>query len=766
MQDNPARSSCVLNGNSGPDHANAEDSHASVIHPAREFSPLREYQRRAIERARGEFVNAARAVLLVAPTGSGKSVIFAEIARQHLARGGRVVVVVHRRELARQAAGHLAARGIANIRTIVGGRSLGDVNAPVTVAAIQSLTAKAWRDRLPPATLVIWDECFPAGTAIDGKPIESLRAGDEIESFNHDTNRIEKRRIVRTFKSVPHAMVRVVTNDGRAIVCTAGHPFFTGTEYVPALQINEGDALYGSELSRVREACGCVDQRQERCVQAIGARVLLAGMPLDLSEEAKLGDNGRYESPLCVGKDEVAQPDAVRGQSREDENNTTIHRTRADLSWRQREARSRCAESTCGGAWMGDGVCGWNRARREGCRTCDPLQDRHRGPGTKDCDRGGRREPLLDGSSRAGREKSDLSRVARVARVEVLERGSDGTFGGVLADGHVYNVEVEANHNYFVAGVLVHNCHHIKAPSFMTVRDAYSSALHIGLTATPQRADRSPLGDVFDSMVVIATVRELTDAGYLVQCEVWGPNGARNKLSADAVDAYLEHGENKRAIVFCANVVHAKECAERLRDAGVASEYVDGTMATRDRDASLARFASGQTQVITNCNLISEGFDVPACKCIVIARGCDSVAMYLQAVGRALRPEPSGETALVIDLRGATHKHGMPDADRQFSLSGEAISTGPGVEPVKQCKRCGAVYKPVPHCPRCGAASPMPVAPEVRAEQIQRITEAHTEDQRREYWQRLQAEAQARGYKHGWAYHRYRARYGVPPRAA
>jgi DNA repair protein RadD len=467
MQDNSWHPDTVLNGNSGLDHANVETSDASVIHPAREFSPLREYQRRAIERARGEFINAARAVLLVAPTGSGKSVIFAEIARQHLARGGRVVVVVHRRELARQAAGHLAARGIANIRTIVGGRSLGDVNAPVTVAAIQSLTAKAWRDRLPPATLVIWDEC-----------------------------------------------------------------------------------------------------------------------------------------------------------------------------------------------------------------------------------------------------------------------------------------------------------HHIKAPSFMTVRDAYSSALHIGLTATPQRADRSPLGDVFDSMVVIATVRELTDAGFLVPCEVWGPNGARNKLSADAVDAYLDHGENKRAIVFCANVVHAKECAERLRDAGVASEYVDGTMPTRDRDAALARFASGQTQVITNCNLISEGFDVPACKCIVIARGCDSVAMYLQAVGRALRPEPSGETALVIDLRGATHKHGMPDADRQFSLSGEAISTGPGVEPVKQCKRCGAVYKPVPHCPRCGAASPMPVAPEVRAEQIQRITEAHTEDQRREYWQRLQAEAQARGYKHGWAYHRYRARYGVPPRAA
>lgn len=334
----------------------------------------------------------------------------------------------------------------------------------------------------------------------------------------------------------------------------------------------------------------------------------------------------------------------------------------------------------------------------------------------------------------------------------------------MLPDGCVYNVEVENNHNYFAAGVLVHNCHHIKAPSFLSIQQAYTESHHIGLTATPERADRSPLGDVFDRMVVVATVRELTDGGFLVPCEVWAPPQSKTKLAADAADAYLEHGDGKRAIIFCANVTHAKEVAASLHAAGVAAEYVDGTMPTRDRDAALARFASGETQVITNCSLISEGFDVPACKCVVIARGCDSVAMYLQAVGRALRPESSGESALVIDLRGAVHKHGMPDADRAYSLTGEAISGGPGVEPVKQCKKCGAVFKPAVICPRCGASAPLPVSPEVRRETLQRIADAQTEDQRREYWERLQAEAKARGFKPGWAFHRYRAKYGVSPR--
>lgn len=425
---------------------------------------LRPYQQAAIENARREFRSGARSVVIVAPTGAGKSVIFGSIAAQHVAGGGRVLVVAHRRELVKQAAGHLRRHGLIP-RTIVGGSALGPVESRATVAAIQSLTAKAWRDRMPPASLVIWDEC-----------------------------------------------------------------------------------------------------------------------------------------------------------------------------------------------------------------------------------------------------------------------------------------------------------HHIKAPSFMSVQQAYASAHHVGLTATPARADRSPLGDVFDRMVVVATVRELTDGGFLVPCEVWAPPQSKTKLAADAAEAYLDHGEGKRAIVFCANVTHAKETAAALRAASVAAEYVDGTMATRDRDAALARFASGETQVITNCSLISEGFDVPACKCVVIARGCDSVAMYLQAVGRALRPESSGDSALVIDLRGAVHKHGMPDADRAYSLSGEAISTVPGVEPVKQCKKCGAVFKPAVICPRCGASAPLPVSPEVRREALQRISEAHTEDQRRDYWQRLQAEAQARGFKSGWAFHRYRARYGSSPR--
>lgn len=315
--------------------------------------------------------------------------------------------------------------------------------------------------------------------------------------------------------------------------------------------------------------------------------------------------------------------------------------------------------------------------------------------------------------------------------------------------------------------VLWDECHHIKAASFLEVLRKYPDAAHVGFTATPERSDRSPLGDVFARMVVVASVAELTRGGYLVPCVVYAPSSSRGALAETAHEAYLQRGDGRRAIVFCANVEHAKDTASKLQAANVPAEYVDGSMRDSDRAAVLARFASGETRVVTNCNLITEGFDVPACSCVVIARGCSSVAMYLQIVGRALRPEQGKRDAIVLDLRGAVHEHGMPDADRAYSLEGKAIrQTGERIA-ISQCLACGAAYESGPRaCPRCGEALPPPPKPRLSREELGRIMDAHPVSKRVEAWQRLQATARERGYSPGWAWHRYRVMYGgSPPRA-
>jgi DNA repair protein RadD len=312
--------------------------------------------------------------------------------------------------------------------------------------------------------------------------------------------------------------------------------------------------------------------------------------------------------------------------------------------------------------------------------------------------------------------------------------------------------------------VIVDEAHHIVTKKFLRLRELYPNAVLIGFTATPERSDGKPLKPPFTRMVVVAQVRELIEQGYLVPTTVWSPKAAQSGLADKPADAYLKKGENRRAIIFCANIPHSTATAEALRAAGVAAEHVDGETREDERDAILARFADGTTRVLVNCNLVGEGFDVPACKCVVIARGCDSPVMWIQSIGRAMRPDDSGLShALVLDLRGAVWSHGLPDAVREFSLDGVPISTSEKGEAIQQCRYCGHVFKPTGVCPFCGATLPIPKSPAVRRAELAIVHATHTPDERAAYLRGLQKLARAKNRPWGWVCHVFRSRYGVWP---
>jgi DNA repair protein RadD len=315
--------------------------------------------------------------------------------------------------------------------------------------------------------------------------------------------------------------------------------------------------------------------------------------------------------------------------------------------------------------------------------------------------------------------------------------------------------------------VIIDEAHHTRATSWERIAAAYASSIVIGLTATPERADGRALGDIFKAIVVVSTVRELTDLGHLVPCSVYAPSEFRDALAADPADAYIEHGRNRRGIVFCASVEHARIAAERLRERGVAAECVDGTLPARVRRDHLDRFAAGQLRVVTNCAVLTEGFNDPGAEVCILARACDHVGLYLQIVGRVLRPAPGKHEATLIDLRGVVHRHGMPDDDREYSLEGEAIRPIGTLTPLKTCKRCGYTGRAWRACPSCDHVQSDPKPIEVRRAELKQVFATHGDDEKARYWQRLKETADARGYHPKWCEHRFRARYGhLPGRAA
>lgn len=260
---------------------------------------------------------------------------------------------------------------------------------------------------------------------------------------------------------------------------------------------------------------------------------------------------------------------------------------------------------------------------------------------------------------------------------------------------------------------------------------AFGSEVKIlGLSATPGRHDGRGLGSMFDHIVKVATVRELTEQGFLVPVQYYGPSEpdlARLKIVAgeyakkaaaermepllgDIPGHWLKLAPERRTAVFAMSVGQSVFLADEFRRHGVAAEHADGSMDEATRDAVFGRFTSGETQVLCNVGLATYGFDLPELSCIVDAAPTRSVISYLQKIGRGIRRAEGKEDCLYIDHAGNWHEHGRVIDERYWSLSGYNVKTRTGRKAgsrVKNqtqlcCPRCSLIFMASLTCPQCG----------------------------------------------------------------
>jgi len=326
--------------------------------------------------------------------------------------------------------------------------------------------------------------------------------------------------------------------------------------------------------------------------------------------------------------------------------------------------------------------------------------------------------------------------------------------------------------------VILDEAHRSIADSYAKhVWDAYPEATILGLTATPCRGDGRGLGERYQALVVAATYAELIAEGHISRPTVFAPSrepdlsGVR-KVAGDYVESELEQamgqlvgdivGEWKerslglRTIVFASGIKHSKSIVDEFRAAGVTAEHLDGETPAADRKAILARLASGETTIVSNCAVLTEGFNCPAVRCAILARPTLSLVLHRQTVGRVLRP---GEVPpVVLDHAGNCSRHGLPTDDLEWSLEGNAkIKTK--VEH-RICKGCYA-YFPARDtvCPHCGWVAPVVERklPEVLEG---KLVEADAKKLQRDFYLAQVSLARARGFKPGFATFKYKEKYG------
>ena len=314
--------------------------------------------------------------------------------------------------------------------------------------------------------------------------------------------------------------------------------------------------------------------------------------------------------------------------------------------------------------------------------------------------------------------------------------------------------------------VVTDECHHHVAQEWRTVVDHYSRALHLGLTATPQRPDGAPLGDIYDHLVVAAHYSELITAGHLVSCEAYAPaSDVTGGLAMDPVDAYLKLGDNKRCFLFTGRVGAAEEYASRLVAAGVPAAAVSAETDDDVRARALEQFRAGVVRVLCNVFLYTEGTDVPEAEVCLFARGCGHVSTYLQMAGRVLRPSSGKDHATLIDLCGVVEDYGLPTIDRTYSLHGQAISTRQ--EALHQCRACGYCWEGGDRaCPKCSFEPEEKFkAPKIYSVELKRVFAGQStpDEAKVREWARLKRLCAAKGWSLSWAASKYRALFNEPP---
>ena len=827
---------------------------------------LREYQSGAIDKLRSCMAGGKKRIVLQASCGAGKTIISAEIVSKAIEKGKKVLFLVNRRDLIKQTVDKYTEYGLGDEIGIIMAGEEPSLDKPIQCASLQTYTRRlklqelTWNVWFHNADLIVYDECFVAGTMVDGRPIETLRVGDYVKTFNEKTGIVEEKRIFRLFKSPPRTLCRVKLDNGNSVVCTESHPFYVDGKYLTAIQLKRNDMVHCVEqvqqhktevkngiywlLQCLRQRCWGKEKQSESQVglyavqgrkEGIKAQKSCWGM-YSLQEKGRMFWEGTIQDiakrlstwvcdlfgglcktkkkrgwtkfwskdcedkrSICLRENEDKKSDVGQGCRSKDDDRKVYKQNIACCSgkpWRQWETAS-CPTINVGACdWVGNGGAGWDKnvEKKRVARYCESLQDRYRKFGFKDRNRSGWIISQWEKTNTRHKERIGTFGV-RVDSIEVFKQTSDGRFGGMCQDGFVYNIEVDGNNNYFVNGILVHNCHSSNAPTYKAILEHYKDKYIIGLSATPLGASGTGLGTTFQEIVQCVPTAELISQGFLVPPVHYAPSkpdltgvgvvaGDYNKkqlgervnkprLVGDIYENWARLASDRSTIIFATNVKHSVAIKQEFEKYGVSIAHIDAHTCDEEREDIYRGFENGDIQVLTNVGVCCEGSDLPIASAVVIAKPTLQIGRWIQMGGRGARPYPGKENFLILDHAGCIERHGFIDDEVEWSLDAKKPAAKKKVVRKKEktlltCEECSFVFSGK-RCPQCGLDVPdwgkKIEAAEAELVEIGKVKQRPpTMEEKRKFYGMLEWWRRDKGYREGWVAHKYRSKYNCWPR--
>lgn len=326
--------------------------------------------------------------------------------------------------------------------------------------------------------------------------------------------------------------------------------------------------------------------------------------------------------------------------------------------------------------------------------------------------------------------------------------------------------------------------HHCVANTYRKIYNAFPSAYSVGLTATPCRLNGGGLGEINDKLIIGVTAKWLIANNRLAPYRYYAPQLAdmsglkmragdysqeeaaellnKPQIYGDVINYYKELADGQKAVCYCPTIAYSQMIANAFNLADIPAKHIDGSTPKDIRKQIVSDFRQGKIKILCNVDLISEGFDVPDCSVSILLRPTKSLNLYIQQSMRCMRYQPN-KTATIIDHVGNVHRHGLPDADRQWTLEPkpESKRTSGGVK-VKQCPECFFTHNPAPACPNCGYVY-IPTKEELKEQReakLIEISKVSLADADLKSWDDIRDFQQAHKFKFAWCLH-YAERNGI-----
>lgn len=765
------------------------------------MSKSRDYQISAKKDLANLFRSGLKRVITQLPTGSGKTFLFIDIANDALKKNKKIIIIIKRRSLIFQTAKSFEGFTGHKPGVVMGSQKL-DLKNPVQIVSIDTISRRMNKDEyqfLLNFDMLVCDECFPSNTYVltsDGsRQIGGLYKMKEEKrplalSLNHKTGEYEYKKIKNVFKNSKKDRLVAIYGGTSKIECTENHRLLTTIGYKTASEIKVGDALIqNKETSR--------------------NSMVLSGLEQSLFVGSFFGDGGVQQTSenvfrLRVRHDKKTQGDYCKEKARlfnvpwketvnkgynnnlQIEFSTKTYYIKTDdmFSW----CLERLDDIAMSVFWMDDGsVSQENWATRLHTENFSYEQNVSISKKIKELFN-------IESKVNAYRDYFYLSIPVRSRKSLYdtvknfihpslgykIHKDFDHFFKVPSKDQrrfclvvkkkeiikvdnqHMFDLEVEDNHNYIVAktrmsngcGTVVHNCHDSTSKKYSDFLNLFPNKFWLGFTATALPTGNKYLADAgWQDVIVPVTAKELRDRGYLSPEITYAPKkidvsgiktvagdydqkalaqrAMESTIIGDTVEVYRTHGKNRPALGFGVNIEHSKLCAEAYRQAGIPSVHIDASHDQDERDAAVEKLYTGEIKILWSVGVFSTGTDVPIASCLVYARPTKSEILYVQQVGRVLRPykkclacnarlgaDPAcyrcgsthftdiKEDAIIIDQANNCERFGLaydqrfakiraPEKKKKKVILDDEMKT-------KTCEACYGVYSSEePKCPYC-----------------------------------------------------------------